>query len=100
MNISEHLRRAADDADPQGLDLDHLAHVARAAGARSHRRRRGAAVLTAAALVGNIEGSDTPMGPNLPTTEANMTNALGSNLEFWVDRDAELNERFNSWLAS
>ena len=40
------------------------------------------------------------MGPNLPTTEANMTNALGSNLEFWVDRDAELNERFNSWLAS
>ena len=55
---------------------------------------------SAAALVGNIEGSDTPMGPNLPTTEANMTNALGSNLEFWVDRDAELNERFNSWLAS
>ncbi|MGN7869632.1 ABC transporter substrate-binding protein [Paracoccus sp. 22332] len=55
---------------------------------------------SAAALVGNIEGTDQPMGPNLPTTEANMTNALGSNLEFWVDRDAELNERFNSWLAS
>ncbi len=55
---------------------------------------------SAAALVGNIEGTETPMGPNLPTTEANMTNALGSDLEFWVDRDAELNERFNSWLAS
>lgn len=55
---------------------------------------------SAAALVGNIEGTETPMGPNLPTTEANMTSALGSNLEFWVDRDAELNERFNSWLAS
>ena len=54
---------------------------------------------SAAALVGNIEGTDQPMGPNLPTTEANMTNALGSNLDFWVDRDAELNERFNSWLA-
>ena len=55
---------------------------------------------SAAALVGNIEGTDQPMGPNLPTTEANMQNALGSDLDFWVDHDAELNERFNSWLAS
>jgi len=55
---------------------------------------------SAAALVGNIEGTDQPMGPNLPTFEANMTGALGSNLDFWVDHDAELNERFNSWLAS
>ncbi|TBN39500.1 ABC transporter substrate-binding protein [Paracoccus subflavus] len=55
---------------------------------------------SAAAMVGNIEGMDQPMAPNLPTTEANMTNALGSDLDFWVDRDAELNERFNSWLAS
>lgn len=55
---------------------------------------------SAAALVGNIEGTEDPMGPHLPTTEANMTNALGSNLDFWVDHDAELNERFNSWLAS
>ena len=54
---------------------------------------------SAAALVGNIEGTDQPMGPNLPTTEANMTDALGSDLDFWVDHDAELNERFNSWLA-
>ncbi|WP_411957871.1 ABC transporter substrate-binding protein [Paracoccus homiensis] len=55
---------------------------------------------SAAALVGNIDGTDQPMGPNLPTTEANMQNALGSDLDFWVDHDAELNERFNSWLAS
>ncbi|MFV0384628.1 ABC transporter substrate-binding protein [Paracoccus sp. (in: a-proteobacteria)] len=54
---------------------------------------------SAAALVGNVEGSDQPMGPNLPTYDANMTNALGSNLDFWVDHDAELNERFNGWLA-
>ncbi len=69
MNISEHLRRAADDADPQGLDLDHLAHVARAAGARSHRRRRGAAVLTAAALVGVVTVGTTAYlspGPDRP----------------------------------
>ncbi|MDO5706158.1 MAG: ABC transporter substrate-binding protein [Paracoccus sp. (in: a-proteobacteria)] len=56
--------------------------------------------VSAAALVGNIEGSDVPMGPNLPTSADNMTNALGSNLEFWVDHDSELQERFNSWLAS
>ncbi|WBU55881.1 ABC transporter substrate-binding protein [Paracoccus sediminicola] len=54
---------------------------------------------SAAAMVGNIEGSEEPMGPNLPTSEENMTNALGSNLDFWVDYDSELNERFNAWLA-
>ena len=55
---------------------------------------------SAAAAVGNIEGTDIPMGPNLPTYEENMANALGSDLDFWVDHDAELNERFTSWLAS
>ncbi|MDS9467290.1 ABC transporter substrate-binding protein [Paracoccus sp. MBLB3053] len=55
---------------------------------------------SAAALVGNIEGTDVPMGPNLPTFAENMEGALGSNLDFWVDHDAELNERFNAWLAS
>lgn len=42
----------------------------------------------------------TVMAPNLPTDPANMANALGSNFEFWVDHDAELNERFNAWLAA
>ena len=55
---------------------------------------------SAAAAVGNFDGTDIPMGPNLPTTAANMTNALASNLDFWVDHDAELNERFNSWLLA
>ncbi|MDO5642272.1 MAG: ABC transporter substrate-binding protein [Paracoccus sp. (in: a-proteobacteria)] len=54
---------------------------------------------SAAAIVGNIEGTDQPMGPHLPTTEENLGNALGSNLDFWVDHDSELNERFNAWLA-
>jgi putative spermidine/putrescine transport system substrate-binding protein len=39
------------------------------------------------------------MAPHLPTAPANLTNALGSDFKFWVDRDAELNERFNAWLA-
>ena len=55
---------------------------------------------SAAAAVGNIEGTETPMGPNLPTFAANMTNALASDLDFWVDYDAELNERFNAWLVT
>lgn len=42
----------------------------------------------------------TVMGPNLPTAPENMANALGSDFQFWVDKDAELNERFNAWLAA
>jgi putative spermidine/putrescine transport system substrate-binding protein len=42
----------------------------------------------------------TEMSPHLPTNPANLTNALESGSEFWVDRDAELNERFNAWLAA
>jgi putative spermidine/putrescine transport system substrate-binding protein len=54
-----------------------------------------------AALVGNIEGTDVPMGPNLPTYRRQPGKlALGSNLDFWVDHDAELQERFNAWLAT
>ncbi len=56
--------------------------------------------VSAAALVGNIEGTDVPMGPNLPTFAENMKQALASNLDFWVDHDAELQERFNAWLAA
>jgi putative spermidine/putrescine transport system substrate-binding protein len=56
---------------------------------------------SSAPLVGNFRGDGTtPMGPNLPTSPENQTNALASNLEFWADRDTELNERFNAWLAA
>ena len=55
---------------------------------------------SAAALVGNVEGTEVPMGPNLPTYADNMKQALASNLDFWVDHDAELQERFNAWLAT
>ncbi|MEH6774919.1 MAG: ABC transporter substrate-binding protein [Cereibacter changlensis] len=51
-------------------------------------------------LVGLYQDGKTEMGPHLPTSEANMTNALASSYEFWVDHDTELNERFSSWLAS
>lgn len=42
----------------------------------------------------------TVMAPHLPTAPENLTNALLSDFEFWVDKDAELNERFNAWLAA
>ncbi|KPP86593.1 MAG: putative spermidine/putrescine transport system substrate-binding protein [Rhodobacteraceae bacterium HLUCCO07] len=51
-------------------------------------------------LVGLYQDGETEMGPHMPTAEANLENALVNNFEFWVDMDAELNERFNSWLAN
>lgn len=41
----------------------------------------------------------TVMAPHLPTAPENMKNALETSAEFWVDHDAELNERFQAWLA-
>ena len=41
----------------------------------------------------------TVMAPHLPTAPENLTNALLSSSDFWVDHDAELNERFQAWLA-
>ena len=51
-------------------------------------------------LVGMYQDGKTDMKPHMPTAEANLVNALPSSYEFWVDHDAELNERFNAWLAS
>ncbi|MDM7255854.1 MAG: ABC transporter substrate-binding protein, partial [Paracoccus sp. (in: a-proteobacteria)] len=52
-------------------------------------------------LVGMFKGDNkTEMQPQLPTYEDNLKNALASDLNFWVDRDSELNERFNAWLAA
>jgi putative spermidine/putrescine transport system substrate-binding protein len=55
---------------------------------------------SSAPLVGLYQDGKTQMAPNLPTSPENMTNALASNYDFWVDRDTELNERFNAWLSA
>jgi putative spermidine/putrescine transport system substrate-binding protein len=56
---------------------------------------------SSAGLVGVYQGDgETEMSPHLPTSEANLQNALASSYEFWADRDTELNERFNAWLAA
>ena len=51
-------------------------------------------------LVGMYQDGKTDMKPHMPTAAENLTNALPSSYEFWVDHDSELNERFNAWLAS
>lgn len=51
-------------------------------------------------LVGLYQDGKTEMAPHMPTAAANLENALVNNFEFWVDKDVELNERFNAWLAN
>ena len=60
----------------------------------------GPARKSSGALVGLFNDGKTEMAPYMPTSAANLTNALPSSYEFWVDHDAELNERFNAWLAA
>ena len=55
---------------------------------------------SSAALVGLFNDGKTEMAPYMPTNPANMTNALASSYDIWVDHDGELNERFNAWLAN
>ncbi|MBO4169442.1 ABC transporter substrate-binding protein [Cereibacter azotoformans] len=60
----------------------------------------GPARKSSAPLVGLYQDGQTEMAPHMPTAEANLTNALPSSYEFWVDHDTELEERFNAWLAN
>ncbi|MCP2039612.1 putative spermidine/putrescine transport system substrate-binding protein [Neisseria sp. HSC-16F19] len=39
------------------------------------------------------------LAAELPTTAANMTDAISLNVDFWVDNSEELTQRFNAWLA-
>lgn len=60
----------------------------------------GPARRSSGSLVGLYQDGVTEMAPHMPTAAANLENALVNNFEFWADRDAELNERFNAWLAN
>ena len=50
-------------------------------------------------LVGKFHNKDIDMGPQMPTAEVNLTNALQNDFEFWADNQDQLSERFNAWLA-
>lgn len=60
----------------------------------------GPARLSSGDLVGLYQDGKTEMAPHMPTAKANLANAVVNNFEFWADRDVELNERFNAWLAN
>ena len=59
----------------------------------------GPARKSSAALVGKYKDGTTDMAPHMPTNPEYMTTAVMDDPEFWADHDAELTERFNSWLA-
>lgn len=60
----------------------------------------GPARKSSAGLVGLYNDGKTEMAPNMPTNPDHMKNALGSSYDFWVDREAELTERFEAWLSA
>jgi putative spermidine/putrescine transport system substrate-binding protein len=59
----------------------------------------GPARKSSAPLVGMYQDGTTEMAPHMPTEPDHLTTAVVDNPEFWADHDAELSERFNSWLA-
>lgn len=60
----------------------------------------GPARKSSAALVGLYQDGKTEMGPHMPTNPEYLSTAVMDDPEFWADHDAELTERFSSWLAS
>lgn len=60
----------------------------------------GPARQSSAALVGLYQDGVTEMAPHMPTSPEALENAVMDDPEFWADRDAEMVERFNAWLAS
>jgi len=60
----------------------------------------GPARKSSAPLIGKNHDGTVEMGPQMPTAPANFKTALQNDFEFWADHADELNNRFNSWLAS
>lgn len=60
----------------------------------------GPARKSSAGLVGLYYDGKTEMAPHMPTNPDNMTNALASSYDFWVDHESQLVERFGAWLSS
>lgn len=51
-------------------------------------------------LIGKHAEAGIEMGPHMPTAADNFKTAIQNDFEFWADRQDELNNRFNSWLAN
>jgi putative spermidine/putrescine transport system substrate-binding protein len=50
-------------------------------------------------LVGKHAELGIDMGPHMPTDPENAKHTLLFNYEWWADNRAELDERFQAWLA-
>jgi len=59
----------------------------------------GPARASSVPLIGKHAEAGIEMGPHMPTSPENFTNALQNDFLFWADHADELNERFNAWLA-
>lgn len=59
----------------------------------------GPARASSAPLVGKHADLGIEMGPHMPTAPENAKNTLLFNYEWWADNRAELDERFQAWLA-
>lgn len=59
----------------------------------------GPARKSSAPLVGKHAKLGIDMAPHMPTNPANSKTALLFNYEWWADHRAEMDERFNAWLA-
>ena len=59
----------------------------------------GPARQSSAPMVGKHATLGIDMGPHMPTDPKNAKNTLLFNYEWWADHRAELDERFQAWLA-
>ena len=59
----------------------------------------GPARKSSSALVSTHAETGVDMKPHMPTAPENFTNVIQNDPEWWADRQDELNERFNAWLA-
>jgi len=50
-------------------------------------------------MVGKHATLGIDMGPHMPTDPGNAKHTLLFNYEWWADHRAELDERFQAWLA-
>lgn len=55
---------------------------------------------SAVPLVHLHKDGTTDLRPHMPTNPDNMENALAVSVDFWVDYQAEIDQRFNAWLVA
>ncbi len=88
-------------APNKDLALEFIAYATSTEGLRAQATQISYGPARKSAMLEELVYKDgkTVMAPHLPTAPENLGNALETSSAFWVDHDAELNERFQAWLA-